>query len=51
MMEPATVQPGGLKPLSEANTTPVPLKTKTAVLEAVEDIVYGSVSPSPSFLS
>lgn len=51
MMEPATVQPGGLKPLAESNTTPVPLKTKTAVLEAVEDIVYGSVSPSPSFAS
>jgi len=46
MMEPAAAQPGGLKPLAEANTTPVPLKPRTAVLEAVEDIVFGSVSPS-----
>ena len=43
-MEPATAQDGGLKPLAEATITPVPLKPRTAVMEAVEDIVYGSVS-------
>lgn len=46
-MEPATTQQPGLKPetpLSVAATTPIPLKPRTAVMEAVEDIVYGSVS-------
>ncbi|GAB1310486.1 mitochondrial ornithine carrier protein [Madurella fahalii] len=46
-MEPVTTRQGGLKtetPLSVATTTPVPLKPRTAVMEAVEDIVYGSVA-------
>ena len=43
-MEPATAREGDLKPLAEATITPVPLKPRTAVMEAVEDIVYGSVS-------
>lgn len=44
-MDPATSQEEStLKPFPDAASTPVPLKARIAVLEAIEDIVYGSVS-------
>ncbi|KAL2199317.1 mitochondrial carrier domain-containing protein [Corynascus similis CBS 632.67] len=44
-MDPATSQEEStLKPFPDAASTPVPLKARIAVLEAIEDIVYGSVA-------
>ncbi|KAH6650659.1 mitochondrial carrier domain-containing protein [Chaetomium tenue] len=45
-MEPATNQEGAshLKPFSETTTAPAHLKPRTAVMEAIEDIIYGSVA-------
>lgn len=49
-MEPAVTREGCLKPLAQTPTAPVQLPRRTAVAEAVEDIVYGSVSHSPHLL-
>ncbi|KAK3310011.1 mitochondrial carrier domain-containing protein [Chaetomium strumarium] len=43
-MEPATTQEGCLKPLSDATSAPIQLKARTAGMEAIEDILYGSVA-------
>ena len=49
-METATTQEGYLKPLSEPTTAaPAHYSRRTAVMEAIEDIVYGSVRGPPPY--
>ncbi|KAL2023207.1 hypothetical protein VTK56DRAFT_3330 [Thermocarpiscus australiensis] len=43
-MDPAATQEGCLKPLSTTASASVHLNHKTAAMEAVEDIVYGSIA-------
>ncbi|AEO53574.1 hypothetical protein MYCTH_2295092 [Thermothelomyces thermophilus ATCC 42464] len=43
-MEPATPQHGALKPFPETASAPVHLKPRVAALDAVEDILYGSIA-------